>query len=384
MDYSESQEDYCKRLLYSLNYDELRYIAFSVEKTDPDFFSASEISYDTHKILLVEFISKAIASLRVSFPYAALQICRHPCNWFTILTGQVLKSPPQADLHDFFLTNKEGWFGPLNDEETESSLYIYRRSVWDYLLPLPSASIINSEDNMESSDVDPDRTAEGKVLVHVTRPWHVILEIFPKYAVLSWEGFGYRTDETDSYAKQFPFWNDINSLLKEMPEWLPGLALIDPYSLVFNNLWDRYRNNPDYVWEDVATRSEQDGVAMNARSGGRIYSAGGSEASNILRGLAMLAERLAFAALRCLDLASEDKIELAREAVLEQIIKEGAIRSFEFAISHRQSKKFVFQSHIYFGAKPTGQDSLVHFKAYKRHGAASETSRFLAKELGVL
>jgi hypothetical protein len=331
----------------------------------------------------VEFISKAIDSQCISFPYAALQICRHPCTWFTILTGHVLKLPSQASLDHFFLTNGDGWFGPLYDDDTESSLYIYRRSVLAYLPKLPTVSSINSEDNTES-DVDPDRTAEDKVLVETSRPWYVVLEIFPMYAVLSWEGFGYRTDDDDNYAKQFPFWNYINPILEEMPKWLPGLELINPYSLVLSSLWDRYRNNPDYVWEDVATRSEQDGVAMNARSGGRIYSAGGSDASNTLRGLAMLAERLAFAALDCLNLASDDKVELAREAVLEQIIKQGAVRSFEFAISNRLSKKFIFRSHIYFGAKQTGQDSLVHFKAYKKHGAARETSRFLAKELGVL
>jgi hypothetical protein len=221
--------------------------------------------------------------------------------------------------------------------------------------------------------------------VRVQRPWCVILEIFPRYAVLSWNGFSHRTDDVDdSPNQQFPFWIDINKLLETLPEWLPGLTLIDPYSLILNNLWDRYRNNSDYVWEDVGARSEQDGVAMSARAGGGSRKRLESEANRTLKGIAMLAERLALAALERLDLATDDHVRVAREAVLEQIIKYGAIKSFEFALTAQLSKKLLFQSHIYFGARLKGQDALVHFKTYLENGGASQASRFLAEALGVL
>jgi len=77
-------------------------------------------------------------------------------------------------------------------------------------------------------------------------------------------------------------------------------------------------------------------------------------------------------------------VHAAREAVLEQIIKHGAIKSFEFALVGRLSSKPIFQAHVYFGAREKGQDSLIHFRSYQKHGGASQASEFLARELGVL
>jgi hypothetical protein len=385
MDSPESPTDYCKRQLNeSLRFEELRHIAFSVDESDPEYFAASGIHYDSRKEQLVDFVAEAIVTGHVNLPYAALKICRRPCIWFTMLTGQSSQFPQRESLHKFFSTNDEGWFGPLQDEEVGSSLYIYRYNFFDYVTQALD-STADAGDNPDVSDDDSDNCSGSDTLVRVQRPWCVIFEIFPRYAVLSWNGSNHRTTDTESAPEhQFPFWIFIKKLLDEMPAWLPGLVLIDPYNLFLSHLWDKYRNHPEYSWEDVGARSEQDGVAMSARAGGGLRNVIGIGSNRTLKGIAALAERLAYAALEKVNLATDNNVQTAREAVLEQIIKHGAIKSFEFALVGQLSQILIFQAHIYFGAREKGQDSLIHFRSYQKHGGASQTSKFLARELGVL
>ena len=285
--------------------------------------------------------------------------------WLSLRVGNHSNLPQKNNisslLRDF---NSFGWHGPLKDKDGDA-YYVYTKRV-------------RGEIDVGESD--------SRIIQQRNYRWPVIARITDTYMALSWYGFSYSDDASNSRANQFPFWLYIEGIFDEL-EAMTGASLKYPdlYNLVLEKLWDKYLNDPIYIdsyeWEHLRIKAESSGVALNAKS-----SSGPVEMN--LKGLKALAKQLSTSALEALGL--EDKSpdhDVVEAAMLRTIIKGWGTKAYEFSldrwIEDKSRRVKVFRAYCNFGLRTElkNEDALLHLKCYSKYGNSNGALDFLLQEL---
>lgn len=297
-------------------------------------------------------------------------------TWLSLKIGQHLQTPnlnsPTLLLNEF---GEEGWYGPIHDSSQEQTWYIRTYKITDRLLTK----------NQAPSQI-------GQIDSRNIR-WSVIAQVSENYVALSWDGFTFSSTTKELVqSSQFPFWQHISSFFDELAKHCEGQwKHPNLQKIILHKMWDRYLNQPAYIWKHLRVRAEASGLVINA------HSAGVQEVD--VRGLQALSQHIAKSILNKLNLAGDtNKIADVEDAILLILIKEWGTKSYEFQLDRKvisdevDSQKlkykleYLFKAHCYFGLKPnsTTQDRLEHMRCFMGYyGGSTGVLKFLVKELGL-
>jgi len=286
------------------------------------------------------------------------QLIRRNKNWFTFRMGLPIKMPTlQNPSEIIFSSGKAGWYGPV---VVDSETWYIR---------------VNFIPQWEFDEI-------SKQFQEYQIRWLCFAHISDSYVSLHWQGFtlAEKKDQID-HENQFRYWECVPSFLDEIQEIL-NAKLSDPllHNLVLHDLWDEFRLNPNYVWEDLRIRAESGGVSLNVQSPGK--SASDKEDISI-SDIKHLAKTLSISAAKELDLYPLERVKQTRleESILRTLIREFGAKSYEFSLS--SSGKKLLRAHFYFGTKPNvpSRDCFPHVNCYAKWGSDSEQLNFVLQYL---
>jgi hypothetical protein len=304
--------------------------------------------------IAIAFEKGDLSTNQVLLPYV-----KRSRQWLSFRLGHAQAKPKQKDpkllLNEF---GKEGWYGPIHDNQNSSNYYIRVQKITDY---------------------------SGKNI-----RWTVIAEVSSDHIALSWNGFTLlsATDSKIERQVQFAFWKFIPEYFEEISAFCK-VKLIIPnlHKLILHDMWDRYISNKEYRWHHLRIRAESSGVALNAHS---------SRIKDInVEGLKALSKKLAESILESVDIRDNNKISLGENAALRTLLKEWGTKSYEFELEKSENldndqlqelnktSKYntLVKIHCYFGLNLDSgtQDSLQHLKC--DCGGSTEALKFLLREL---
>jgi hypothetical protein len=212
--------------------------------------------------------------------------------------------------------------------------------------------------------------------------WLCFANVSDSFVSLHWQGFtSSEKKELIDHESQFRYWELVPAFFNEIQNLL-NAKLSDPilHNLVLHDLWDEFRLNPNYEWEDLRIRAESGGVSLNVQSPGK---SAGSEEDIDISNIKHLAKTLMVSIAKELDIYPlESKIQLRlEESILRTLIREFGAKSYEFSLVS-QGKK-ILRAHFYFGAKPNtpSRDCFPHIYCYAKWGSDREQLNFILQHL---
>lgn len=286
------------------------------------------------------------------------QLIRRNKNWLTFRNGICSNMPNlQNPLEIVFSPGKSGWYGPIVVDNENWYICVNFISQWEF-------------------DEISKQYQEYQIR------WLCFAQVSNSLVSLHWQGFSLaeKKDLID-HENQFRYWEYIPSLFNDFQDIL-GVKLQNPllHNLVLYDLWDEFRLNPNYVWEDLRIRAESGGVSLNVQSPGKSAS---SEEDINISDIKHLAKTLSFSVTKELDLYPLDSQRQARleESILRTLIREFGAKSYEFSLS-QQGKK-ILRAHFYFGTKPNipSRDCFPHINCFAKWGTDKEQFNFMLQYL---
>lgn len=281
-----------------------------------------------------------------------------PRRWlsFKIGTGGALPNlgTPEALLTRF---GEDGWHGPIPDPAGSCNWYIRTQKMFHF-------RFIRNEPRLS----------------HVR--WAVMAKVTDGCIALHWNNFSHRPENVMEETSRNPFWQHIPGFFREMEEMLGG-SWRSPvlHRLVLHELWDLYRENPDYRWSHLKIRAERHGVALNARSAGVLR-------HQDVVGLEGLTKNLAQAAARAGNVTDKDLIRAMEAELLEILLREWGANSYAFQLDQLEPEndkveKVLFKGHCYFGLRQglQSQDRFQHVECYQDSGGSTGALKFFLASL---
>jgi hypothetical protein len=281
-------------------------------------------------------------------------------KWFTFKMGQVKKFPILADPTEIvFATGKPAWYGPILVEEVNWYLRPYYANHWEVA------------------------TESSKPEQYQIR-WLCFARVTQDVVSLHWQGFTLAQEVSFiEHEGQFPYWNYVPRFFDEIQKIL-NAQLAQPilHNLVLYDLWDKFRLNKDYEWEDLRIRAESGGVSLSAKSAGRNVNGERDDELDI-KGIKHLAKTLCLSTLKELNIfpANEELQFRLEESILRTLIREFGAKSYEFSLKDKQQN--LLRAHFYFGMKPNapGPDSFPHVNCYIGWRNDSDQLKFILQHL---
>jgi hypothetical protein len=333
---------------------------------------------------LATSIAKSLETQEIGKRDVLLAFIRQPRKWLSFKLG-VCTHYPVHQSAEILLTEfgEEGWYGPIRDLEDDSRTWYIRTQE----VPFYEQGISQAERALPGGiPGEINSVATYKIR------WTVIAEIGSNYIALSWNGFRHnelRTSSVDPTVEslmQFPYWKYIPNFFDELSQscktfWKHPVL----HKLVLKDLWDKYLNNPQYIWRHLRIRADNQGVALNVHSTGAT-----DNEERQMRGLQALSKELASSALFSLNIQeTSDLIGSVENALLKTLIQSWGAKSYEFSLSSpsqdNNKNKEIFRAHCYFsiGESLSPQDSFQHLHCFiKDYGGSGQALVFLLSELG--
>jgi len=342
-------------------------------------------------------VAKALDSGSLDPTNFLLEYVRKPKTWLSFKKGSYLKipelNPPEELLTSF---GEPGWYGPIREPDSSKAWYICTHRIPHRLLIQSSSEDIDVENSQGRQE-----TFEIKFI-----RWSVVAEVSDEYIALSWDGFSHTEDIKSNSKNQYAFWLRIPEIFEELEKHLGGSwEHPELHQLLLHDLWEKFTENPQYVWSHTRVRAHASGIALNA------HSSSDSEIDFEVKGLKALSRKLAEAALDSLCYPfphDSQKILQVENSILNTFIREWGTKSYEFTLKKKEiiepdsdlltvedgsgsqdsgvssPLETLFRVHCYFGLNQTSktQDSLQHLKCYKECDFSTGVLRFLLAELG--
>lgn len=286
------------------------------------------------------------------------QLIRRNKNWFAFRTGKCSFIPTLSNPTEIiFSPGKPGWYGPILVDGENWFIRISFLPQWEF-----------------------DEISKQFQEHHIR--WLCFACASDKYVSLHWQGFTLADNkEQVDHENQFRYWEHIPLLFNEIQTTL-NANLHDPllHNLVLHDLWDEFRLNSSFEWDDLRIRAESGGVSLNVQSPGKSA----NEVAEInISDIKHLAKTLSIAAAKELNLhplKPETQSRLV-ESILRTLIREFGAKSYEFSLSTHGRK--LLRAHFYFGAKPNtpSRDCFPHVNCYAQWGSDKEQFNFILQYL---
>ncbi len=273
---------------------------------------------------------------------------------------------------------KETWYGPIKRNGDSSGDW--------YVHPVFIAVPEIVQDGDESN------------LVHNTARWLVFARVGNHDVRVFWRNFSLE-DTHESRAEQsevgrYPYWKHVPGLIDKLCNELQLVSnqQVNIEELVLGTIWDAYRDNNEYDWQDLRINAEHNGILLNARSGMQKYDLTleiDAEQKQV-RGLRYLAETIrksAFYRLQMENMLTRDTDgwleKVVDDEMLRTLIKHFSPKSYEFAISQHASKLTLVRIHAFFGSRAESRtiDGFPHFRLYEVNGSYMKSLQFILDRL---
>lgn len=329
-----------------------------------------------------------------------LEYVKKPRTWLSFKKGNYLKTPQLKPLEELLTSFGEpGWYGPIKEPDSSKVWYICTHKI-PHRLPIQySLEGVDGENSQERQE-----TFETKFI-----RWPVVAEVSDKYIALSWNGFSHTEDIKSNSKSQYSFWLRIPEVFEELEKHLGGSwEHQELHTLLLYKLWEKFIENPQYVWSHTRVRAHSSGIALN------VHSSSDSEIDFEAKGLKALSRKLAEAALDSLGYSfpyDSKKLLQVENSILNTLIREWGTKSYEFTLKIKKrgiiepdpdlftvegensskdstgsnTLRTLFRVHCYFGLNQASknQDSLQHLKCYKECDFSTGALEFLLAELGI-
>jgi hypothetical protein len=257
-------------------------------------------------------------------------------EWLSLRIGHVGNDPVLLD-PSILATSRgeEKWYGPIlrPDDVTTSRWYVRPHFVPHY-----------------------EKDASGDVKRQDIR-WLCFARIEPRNVSLHWRGFTF-SESVEVVGKniQFPYWRYIRKFFDEIISLTDAeVDDINPAQLFLYDLWEYYRDKPEYHWVHRRVRARSAIISLNAHAGGEIN----LEDEGILNFVRVIRRAIND------DLVDKHNISLPSpesidEVILMTLLRELGTISYEFYLNCGSST--IFRAHTYFGFDPdsTSVDGLIH------------------------
>jgi hypothetical protein len=304
-------------------------------------------SKSRQKTDLATSVAKSLETQEIRREDVLLAFVRQPRKWLSFKLGACTHYPVYRSA-EILLTKfgEEGWYGPIRDAEGGSrTWYIRTQGVPFY-----------EQDVSQAAGISPGEIpAEINSVATYNIRWTVIAEIGLNYIALSWNGFRHNelrpssVNPTVESLMQFPYWKYIPSFFDELSQSCKTFWKYPVLNkLVLKDLWDKYLDDPQYIWRHLRIRAENQGVALNVHSTGAA-----DNEERQMRGLQALSKELASSALFSLDIPETlELISLVENALLRTLIQCWGTKSYEFSLSSFSKEinknKEIFRANCYF------------------------------------
>jgi hypothetical protein len=345
---------------------------------------------------LAESIAESLENQEISNDEVLLKFVQQPRKWLSFKIGKC-KYYPTCKSSEILLTEfgDDDWYGPIKNSNFPQTWYVRTLSVPFY------------EQGVYQADQHPanDFSINHATVATYRIRWIVVAEIGANHLALSWRGFSYNeltpgsvSSEVNSLT-QFPYWTYIPKFFEEITKkcdttWDYPLL----HELVLKRIWDRYLNDPTYIWRHLRIRADNQGVALN------VHSTGACDREKLqMRGLQALSKKLASTALSVISVQeTPERISLIESALLGTLIQDWGAKSYEFSLKRNWSvfyhedenvesyidnvNEHLFRAHIYFsvGGKMSCQDSFQHLHCFTQdYGGSNRALDFLLSKLAV-
>ncbi len=318
-------------------------------------------SYD--KLRLAKLLAEKIENNSINTQTALLAFVKQPRCWLSFKVGERESTvlPNAQDPHLLFTSfDQSGLFGPIQEYGINKAWYVVTERIH----------------------------LGGRNWVR----WHAIAEIGSDYLAITWIGFGY---EKEDRHETFSYWNFLPSVFQRVERHIGGAwRHSNLHSLMLNDLWNKYQDNPDYTWVNERVRAESNGIVFNAHAGYTDFDGSGLEK------LARKVARQNLGALGMTEGQNPTELVLLEKSVLRTFIKEWGTKAFQVKLNRREHGREVplFRAYVYFGASLARiaanaqlsgsltspkftQDSLQHIYCYSRYGLSERTLEFLLSEI---
>lgn len=202
--------------------------------------------------------AQAIASLAVSADTARRNeirrlithaLIQRPKRYLAFKYGQIREKPELSNPIELVdRRGEEQWYGPIHTEDN---------AFW-YIRPMFITQLENIATDEEKKE-------------YLVR-WLCFARIKDNFLSLHWRNFtagknGLIYFNGKTVKGRFPYWEVVPKLFDEIQEYTRAkVETINLQNLILHSLWDQYRTNTNYDWQDLHIKAEHKGVALNAKT----------------------------------------------------------------------------------------------------------------------
>lgn len=279
-------------------------------------------------------------------------------DWLTFKLAKLQKLPVGLPPEELVVKGgSEAWYGPIRSRFDEDATWYIRPKYfkhWELLegRDLPSKHLIR---------------------------WLCFARVGSDVVSLHWRGFSYAetSSEIDGNSKLFKPWMVVPDIFEEFLKLADvETQSVNLHDLILHDMWDKYRNDPQYKWTDKRIRAESGGVSLNAHAGSVELSVDGiKKLANTIRRSVEEELRQSYHH----DLKDPFHFD---EVILRTLIREFGALSYEFTLSNTTGEN-IFRAHTYFGMKPgnASSDSFPHLHVFVTWSDAIKQLNFLLENI---